>query len=68
MDLSEMSEDRASEWSYDYDLDEEFDETELDGSTYDDGTYADCEVVAARRRAPWDIITPANIQQHQVNH
>ena len=61
MDYMDTSE---SEWSSEYELDDE--SNGLEDASFDDGNYLDYVVVPSRRKAPWDVITPENIQQHQV--
>lgn len=66
MDYTDISVDSESVWSSVYELDDEF--NGLEDESLDDGNYLDDVVVPSRRNAPWDVITPDNIQQHQVTH
>jgi len=60
MDASDVSLASESAWSSTYE-----DDSSIDGDA--EGYYVDDEdAVVCSQQPPWDVITPANIQCHQV--
>ena len=66
MDYSDTYLDSHSDRSSLYEIDDDTYNGIAVESMDEDNYFDDDDVVAPRREAPWDIISPDNIQQHQV--
>lgn len=61
MELSEASDASNQDWSSEYAFDDDIDEEPTDIVD-----YLEDDVVPSRKKTLWSVITPDNIEQHQV--